>query len=91
MSLLSLAEMARRISHEDNYTLRMRGHAGGEVGTLFEAFNRMLDQIQHSKDELARANDELEERVARRMEQSGKTRDAAEAAKSGEERIRADR
>jgi len=51
----------------------------------------MLDQIQHSKDELARANDELEERVARRMEQSGKTRDAAEAVKSGEERIRADR
>lgn len=87
--LLSLAEMARRISHEDNYTLRMRGHAGGEVGTLFEAFNRMLDQIQYSKDELARANDELEERVARRMEQLEKASDAAEAVNSGEERIRA--
>ena len=47
------------------YTLRMQGHADGEVGTLFEAFNKMLDQIQHSKDELARANDELEERVPR--------------------------
>lgn len=78
--LLSLAEMARRISHEDNYTLRMRGHAGGEVGILFEAFNRMLDQIQHSKDALARANDELEERVVRRTEQVAKARDAAEAA-----------
>jgi signal transduction histidine kinase/ActR/RegA family two-component response regulator len=79
-SLLSLAEMARRISHEDNYTLRMRGHAGGEVGVLFEAFNRMLDQIQHSKDAIARANDELEERVVRRTEQLAKARDAAEAA-----------
>ena len=78
--LLSLAEMARRISHEDNYTLRMKGHAGGEVGILFEAFNRMLDQIQHSKDALARANDELEERVVRRTEQVAKARDAAEAA-----------
>jgi two-component system, sensor histidine kinase len=78
--LLSLAEMARRISHEDNYTLRMRGHAGGEVGILFEAFNRMLDQIQHSKDALATANDQLEERVARRTEQLAKARDAAEAA-----------
>ena len=78
--LLSLAEMARRISHEDNYTLRMRGHAGGEVEILFEAFNRMLDQIQHSKDALAQANDELEERVVRRTEQLAKARDAAEAA-----------
>lgn len=78
--LLSLAEMARRISHEENYTLRMRGHAGGEVGILFEAFNRMLDQIQNSKDALATANDQLEERVARRTEQLAKTRDAAEAA-----------
>ena len=78
--LLSLAEMARRISHEDNYTLRMRGHAGGEIEILFEAFNRMLDQIQHSKDALAQANDELEERVVRRTEQLAKARDAAEAA-----------
>lgn len=78
--LLSLAEMARRISHEDNYSLRMRKHAGGEIGILFDAFNRMLDQIQHSKDELARANDELEESVTRRTEQLAKACDAAEAA-----------
>lgn len=78
--LLSLADMARRISHEDNYTLRMRKHAGGEIGILFEAFNRMLDQIQVSKDALARANDELEVRVTRRTEQLAKACDAAEAA-----------
>ncbi len=78
--LLSLAEMARRISHEDNYTLRMRGHAGGEIEILFEAFNRMLDQIQQSKYALAQANDELEERVVHRTEQVAKARDAAEAA-----------
>jgi signal transduction histidine kinase len=78
--LLSLAEMARRISHEDNYSLRMRKPAGGEIGVLFDAFNQMLDQIQHSKDELARANDELEERVARRTEQLANACDAAEAA-----------
>ncbi len=78
--LLSLAEMARRISHEGNYTLRMRGYAGGEVGILFEAFNRMLDQIQHSKEALAKANDELEERVGHRTEQLARACDAAEAA-----------
>ncbi|MDA0283978.1 MAG: ATP-binding protein, partial [Planctomycetota bacterium] len=78
--LLSLAEMARRISHEQNYSLRMRKTAGGEIGILFDSFNRMLDQIQQSKDELARANDELEDRVTRRTTQLALARDAAEAA-----------
>ena len=78
--LLLLAETARRISEEDNYTLRMRGRVGGEIGILFEAFNRMLDQIQHSKVELARANDELEARVHQRTEQLAHACDSAEAA-----------
>ena len=78
--ILSLAEMARRISQEDNYSLRMRNRAGGETGILVDAFNRMLDQIQQSKAALARVNDELEERVIRRTEQLAKARDAAESA-----------
>lgn len=78
--LLSLAEMARRISQEDNYSLRMRRQVGGEIGTLFQAFNRMLDQIQHSKVELAQANDELEMRVESRTAQLAHARDCAEAA-----------
>lgn len=78
--LLSLTEMARRISQEDNYSLRMRRQVGGEIGTLFQAFNRMLDQIQHSKLELAQANDELETRVESRTAQLAHARDCAEAA-----------
>ena len=78
--ILSLAEMARRISQEDNYSLRMRNRAGGETGILVDAFNRMLDQIQQSKAALAQVNDELEERVIRRTEQLAKARDAAESA-----------
>lgn len=78
--LLSLAEMARRITQEDNYTLRMHRRAGGEIGTLFQAFNRMLDQIQLSKAELAQANDELEMRVESRTAQLAHARDSAEAA-----------
>ena len=67
----NLAAVSRRISEEEDYSLRVEGTAGGELGTLYSAFNNMLDQIQSWKDALRKVNVELEE-----------ARDSAEAANS---------
>lgn len=65
----NLAAVSRRISEEEDYSLRVEGTASGELGTLYSAFNNMLDQIQAWKDALRNANIELES-----------ARDSAEAA-----------
>ncbi|MFT5092123.1 MAG: signal transduction histidine kinase/DNA-binding NarL/FixJ family response regulator [Porticoccaceae bacterium] len=67
----NLAAVSRRISEEEDYSLRVEGTASGELGALYSAFNQMLDQIQAWKDALGNANVELEE-----------ARDSAEAANS---------
>ena len=67
----NLAAVSKRISEEEDYSIRVKGTASGELGTLYSAFNSMLDQIQAWKEALRRANVELEE-----------ARDTAEAANS---------
>ena len=71
--VLALAETARRISEEKDYTLRALGSGDDEIGQLAEAFNHMLDgirqrdeQIQHHLQEVRSARDELEARVESR-------------------------
>jgi two-component system, sensor histidine kinase len=67
----NLAAVSRRITEEEDYSLRVEGRATGELGTLYSAFNNMLDQIQAWKTALFEANVELEA-----------ARDSAEAANS---------
>ena len=67
----NLAAVSQRITQEEDYSLRVEGNASGEMGTLYKAFNNMLDQIQAWKNVVRKANVELEE-----------ARDAAEAANS---------
>ncbi|MEI8383418.1 MAG: ATP-binding protein [Planctomycetota bacterium] len=75
-----LANVARQVADEDNYALRVEGTVDGELGDLFRDFNRMLVQIQASKQELQDANDHLEERVASRTAELETACEAAEAA-----------
>jgi signal transduction histidine kinase len=65
--VMSLAETARIVSREKNYSIRAIA-AGNrdEVSTLIEAFNQMLEQIQERDKALQRAHDELEGRVEER-------------------------
>lgn len=65
--LLHLADTARIVSREKNYSVRATT-AGGrdEVGLLVETFNEMLSQIQERDAALQQARDELERRVAER-------------------------
>ncbi len=90
--ILKLARAARAISHEQDYSHRVAKLSTDEVGTLTDAFNDMLSQIQSRDDELRRAQDELEKRVEERtsqLKQETSSRHQAEVAlKESEEALR---
>jgi signal transduction histidine kinase len=55
--ILSLAELARRITRREDYSVRAPASRGDEIGALSEAFNAMLSEIerrQHQAREAAR-------------------------------------
>jgi signal transduction histidine kinase len=63
----SLAESARKVTRERDYTLRATIQTdSNEIRTLVEAFNAMLGQIQARDRALTEARDQLELRVAER-------------------------
>jgi signal transduction histidine kinase len=64
--ILRLAETARTVSEEKNYSVRAATDNRDELGQLVQTFNEMLSQIQNRDDALQKAHDELEQRVADR-------------------------
>ena len=82
-----LAQTARLVSAERNYTVRAVKTSNDEIGLLTAGFNEMLDQIQQRDTELANHRDHLEEQVAARTDELQRTnlqltaeKDRAEAA-----------
>ena len=67
--ILRLAETARRISESDDYSIRVQTDARDELGLLYSSFNRMVEQVQASRNELERGQDDLERRVNDRTHQ----------------------
>ncbi|MGH9345172.1 MAG: sensor histidine kinase, partial [Terriglobia bacterium] len=68
--IVRLAETARIISHQKDYSLRIAASPGGdELGVLMESFNEMLAQIQARDGALLHAHNELENRVEERTAQ----------------------
>jgi signal transduction histidine kinase len=67
--LVQLAHTARRVSAEQDYTVRVPVNSRDEPGLLGEAFNAMLTQIQARDSALRQAHDELEQRVRERTAQ----------------------
>jgi signal transduction histidine kinase/CheY-like chemotaxis protein/HPt (histidine-containing phosphotransfer) domain-containing protein len=65
--ILHLAETARVVSVEKNYSLRAVKQNQDELGVLIDGFNEMLSQIQHRDQELEHHREHLEEEVAARM------------------------
>jgi diguanylate cyclase (GGDEF)-like protein len=51
--VVQLAEVARRLSRDRDYTVRVPVDSGDEVGELAESFNAMLEQIQSRDTALA--------------------------------------
>jgi two-component system sensor kinase FixL len=64
--ILSLAEVAKAVSEQKDYSTRAVKHSEDEVGSLIDAFNEMLEQIQHRDAELVEAKEKLEARVKER-------------------------
>jgi diguanylate cyclase (GGDEF)-like protein len=64
--LLRLSAIARQVSTDKNYSVRVIGEGKDEIGNLITDFNTMLDEIQSRDNELSENRLQLEERVARR-------------------------
>jgi signal transduction histidine kinase len=78
--ILQLAETARIVSREKNYSVRAPStDSHDEVGLLIEAFNEMLVQIQKSDAALQTSQEELEQRVAQRTAELDATNKELEA------------
>jgi PAS domain S-box-containing protein len=67
--ILRLAEVAGKVSSEENYALRAIPQSNDEVGTLIHSFNGMLAKIQERDTKLKDVNDELELRVEARTKE----------------------
>jgi diguanylate cyclase (GGDEF)-like protein len=64
--LLRLSAIARQVSLEKNYSVRVPGEGWDALGNLINDFNAMLDEIQSREHELSEHRLKLEERVAQR-------------------------
>lgn len=78
--ILQLAQTAKIVSREKNYSVRAPStDSHDEVGLLIEAFNEMLVQIQESDAALQTSQEELEQRVAQRTAELDATNKELEA------------
>lgn len=67
--ILQLAEVAGKVSSEENYALRAIPQSNDEVGKLIQSFNGMLAKIQERDSKLKEINDDLELRVDARTQE----------------------
>jgi signal transduction histidine kinase/DNA-binding response OmpR family regulator/HPt (histidine-containing phosphotransfer) domain-containing protein len=59
--ILHLSGLMRRVSEDQDYSLRAKPSSGDEIGALMVGFNDMLEQINLRDEKLAFANQELSE------------------------------
>jgi PAS domain S-box-containing protein len=67
--ILKLAETARIISDQGDYSVRASGGSNDEVGLLKDSFNQMLSQIEAQNEEITSLNQNLEKKVKERTGQ----------------------
>ena len=67
--IVHLAETARTISADKNYSVRAVRDGNDELGVLIDCFNEMLLQIQQRDGELTLHREHLEEQVGNRTEE----------------------
>jgi PAS domain S-box-containing protein len=84
--LLALADLAKQISRDRDYSVRAAKVSDDEVGTLIDGFNEMLVQIEERDAKLEHHRDELQGEVAK---QTAELRLVNRRLKASEQRIRA--
>ncbi|MDA2937282.1 response regulator [Acidobacteria bacterium AH-259-A15] len=67
--ILDLAQIAKRISEERNYSVRAVKVGEDELGILIDGFNEMLAQVQDRDAKLHQHREQLEQEVTRRTAQ----------------------
>lgn len=77
--ILHLADVAKQITKEDNYSIRVEKFGNDETGVLCDGFNNMLDQIQDRE----QARDIAETSLKERNEQLSIFKKFAEASTQG--------
>jgi signal transduction histidine kinase/FixJ family two-component response regulator len=78
--IAQVAQVAKNVSHQKNYTMRAVKHADDDLGQLIDTFNEMLSEIESRDVELLGHRDRLEHEVAVRTAELVEARDRAEAA-----------
>ncbi|MGA9045516.1 PAS domain-containing protein [Sulfuricurvum sp.] len=66
--LHSLIGVMKRVSRDNDFTLRSTLHSNDEIGTLADGFNTMLAQIQSRDGELERYREHLQEEITLRTD-----------------------
>ncbi len=85
--LLRLSAIARQISTERNYSLRVAEDSKDELGTLTRDFNTMLDEIEMRDKKLKQNQEELEGRVVQRTRELEKANRELASAKQEAESV----
>jgi signal transduction histidine kinase/CheY-like chemotaxis protein len=77
--IVHLAQVARAISSEKNYSLRAVKQADDDLGQLIDTFNHMLAEIEHRDEGITGHRDRLEQEVALRTADLVVAKEKAEA------------
>ena len=62
--ILQLSQVTRRVSTEQDYSLRAMGGSEDEIGVLIDSFNEMLGEIERRDKELEHSREVLEQQTA---------------------------
>ncbi len=66
--IVNLAKTMKRVSLEEDYTLRVESYSRDEIGSLIEGFNQMLARMRERDARLEKYRQFLEQQVAERTE-----------------------
>ena len=78
--IVKLADTMQKVSQDHQYDLRVKTHHRDEIGSLYQGFNGMLEEIQARDSALAAYNASLEDTVTMRTVELRQAKDAAEEA-----------
>lgn len=85
--IASLSQLAAQVSASEDYSLRAHKRGSGELLTLAESFNGMLEQIQQRDTRLQATREELQQRVEELRDQRAELRRVQERQQSMQERL----
>lgn len=77
--LISLSNIAAKVSEDHDYSVRATGPADAEIGQLKDAFNLMLSKIEIQNREIQRHSQQLESKIEERTRAYRREKEFAEA------------